>query len=75
MTTDQIFQACDRLRKAYAAQAVREGFRPDGLYASRNYEIALEVFIAQMTNGGSRSFEEHVQWYLNQIEEQANGQG
>ena len=72
MSSIEIFATCDRLRKAYAAQAIREGFRPDGLYASRNYEIALEVFIAQMTNGGSRSFEEHVQWYLNQIEEQAS---
>ena len=72
MSSIEIFATCDRLRKAYAAQAIREGFRPDGLYASRNYEIALEVFIAQMTNGGSRTFEEHVQWYLNQIEEQAS---
>jgi len=67
-----VFEAADRLRKAYAADAVRQGFRPDGLYASRNYEIALEVFIAQMAKGGEKTFEEHVEWYLNQIEEQAN---
>jgi len=75
MSSIEIFATCDRLRKAYAADAVRQGFSADGVYARNMYEMALEVFIAQMIKGGSRSFEEHVEWYLNQIEEQANGQG
>ena len=70
-----VFEAADRLRKAYAADAVRQGLQPDGIYARNMYEMALEVFIAQMVKGNaSRTFEEHVEWYLNQIEEQANGQ-
>ena len=69
-----VFEAADRLRKAYAADAVRQGLQPDGIYARTMYEMALEVFIAHMAKGTTKTFEEHVQWYLNQIEEQANGQ-
>lgn len=73
MSSIEIFATCDRLRKAYAADAVRQGFSADGIYARNMYEMALEVFIAQMVKGNaSRTFEEHVEWYLNQIEEQAN---
>ena len=64
-----IFQECDRLRKAYAEDAVRKGFDPRGAYASSMYQIAIEVFIKLMADGKAPSFEEHVQWYLNQIEE------
>lgn len=67
-----VFDLCDRLREAYAADAVRKGFDPKGPYATDMYRIAIEVFIARMAGGGEASFEEHVQWYLNQIDQQAD---
>lgn len=67
-----IFQECDRLREAYAADAVRKGLKADGYYAKTMYENALEVFIKLMADGRAPSFEEHVQWYLNQIDQQAD---
>jgi hypothetical protein len=35
------------------------------------YQIAIEVFIKLMADGKAPPFEEHVQWYLNRIEEES----
>jgi len=69
---DITFQACDRLRNAYADDAVRKGLKADGYYANAMYQNALEVFIKLISDGHAKPFEEHVQWYINQIEEQAD---
>ena len=67
-----VFKECNRLREAYIADAIRKGLSPDGYYANSMYQNALEVFIKLMADGHAPSFEDHVQWYLNQIEEQAS---
>lgn len=63
------YDICQKLKKAYSDDAVRQGLSPDGHYANAMYQGALETFIALVEKGHKPSFDSHVQWYLNQIEE------